>query len=392
MVWLPGKSESGEGETPYVARLFVTAANTNSVYTLGVSEGKELRLLETINTAMTPRQPAGMTPSALALAPDGKHLYVVCSDGNVVAVVDVSADRSHVEGFVPTGWYPTAARALADGTLVVLNGRGSGSHPNPKGPNPARRPEASHVGSAAVEYVGRIQTGTASFIERFDQEQLQAYTKTVSQTRPYRDEKLDMSNPFPPIEHVIYIVKENRTYDQVFGDIKQGNGDPSLVLFGEKITPNHHKLARQFVLLDNFYVNSDVSADGHDWSTSAIAHDYIQKMWPNSYASRRDHYDYEGQEATAAPPAGYLWTSAAGARISMRNYGYIVEKRAEAAPDGSQVETVRDPMLKTSPTVSTAPSISTIRTWSGRKSSWRILRNLRKRAQMPKMIFMRLRQ
>jgi YVTN family beta-propeller protein len=345
MVWLAGKGEAEEGETPYVARLFVAASNTNSVYTLGVSESKDLRLLETINVAMTPRQPAGMTPSALAVGRNGKHLYVVCSDGNVLAVVDVSEEHSRVQGFVPTGWYPTAVRVLPGGTIVVLNGHGGGSHPNPNGPNPSRKPEASHTGSAAVEYVGRIQTGTASFIDPLTDDQLQAYTKTAMDNSPYRDEKLEVSNPFPPIQHIIYIVKENRSYDQVLGDIKEGNGDPSLTLFGEKITPNEHKLARQFVLLDNFYVNSDVSADGHAWSTAAIATDYIQKMWPNSYAGRRNNYDYEEQEATVVPPAGYLWTSAAGAGITIRNYGYMTQNRAKAAADGTQVEMVRDPVL-----------------------------------------------
>ena len=351
MVWRPGKSESTEGEapegeTPWAARLFIAAANTNSVYTLGVSESKDLRLVETINIAMTPRQPAGMTPSGLALSPDLKRLYVVCSEANAVAVADVSGEHSHVDGFIPAGWYPTAARTLPNGTLVVLNGRGGGSHANPHGPNPARRPEPVHAGGAAVEYVGRIQTGTASFIEAFSEEQLQAYTKTAIDNSPYRDEKLQMPNPFPPIEHIIYIVKENRSYDQVLGDIKEGNGDASLVLFGENVTPNQHKLARQFVLLDNFYVNSDVSADGHCWSTAAIATDYIQKMWPNSYANRRNTYDYEEQEATDAPPAGYLWTSAAEKGISIRNFGYMAENKAKAAPDGTQVELVRDPVLK----------------------------------------------
>ena len=345
IVWRPGQNDVPEGETPWAGRLFIAAANTNSVYTLGVSEGKELRLVETINTAMTPHQPAGMTPSGLALSPDGKRLFVVCSDANAVAVADVSGDRSHVEGFLPTGWYPTAARALPNGTLVVLNGRGLGSHPNPNGPNPARQSEPLHQGVALPEYVGRIQTGTASFIEPFSDAQLQAYSKTVLGNSPYRDDKLEASNPFPPIQHIIYIVKENRSYDQVLGDMKEGNGDASLVLFGEKITPNQHKMARQFVLLDNFYVNSDVSADGHSWSTAAIATDYIQKMWPNSYAGRRKNYDYEEQEPTDAPPAGYLWTSAAGAGLSIRNFGYMVQNRSKPAADGTQVEAVRDPVL-----------------------------------------------
>jgi hypothetical protein len=307
-----------------------------------------------------------------------------------VAVVDVSQERSHVEGFIPTGWYPTAARALGDGTLVVLNGRGAGSHPNPQGPSPARRPELVHGGTSSIQYVGRIQTGTASFIAPFNEDQLAAYTRTVIANSPYRDEKLETPNPFPPVEHVIYIVKENRTYDQVLGDMKEGNGDPSLVLFGENVTPNHHKLARQFVLFDNFYVNSDVSADGHCWATAAIATDYIQKLWPNSYAGRRNNYDYEGQDPTDAPPAGYLWTSAAGAGLSMRNFGYMVQNRSKSAADGVQVETVRDPIL----------SHVTNRFYRGFDLEYpdgervkiflRDLADFEKSGQMPRLIFIRL--
>ena len=358
MVWLPGKNQPAEGELGWVARLFVAAANTNSVYTFGVSEGNELRLLESINVAMTPRQPVGMTPSALALSSDGKRLYVVCSDANAVAVVDLSQDRSDVLGFVPTGWYPTAARVLPDGRLVVLNGRGGGSHPNPRGPDPTRHPEPTHEGVESPQYVGRMQTGTASFIDPINDEKLRHFSRAVLMNSPYRDARLDdagtaHSGPIPnhpgtasPIQHVIYIVKENRTYDQVLGDMKEGNGDASLVLFGEQVTPNEHKIAREFVLLDNFYVNSDVSADGHNWSTAAIASDYVEKMWQNSYAHRRELYDYEGQEITAVPPAGYLWTNAAAAGISMRNYGYFATNLKTPADDGTQVQTVRDPILR----------------------------------------------
>ena len=357
MLWLDGKNEPAEGEAKWVARLFVAAANTNSVYTFGVSESNELHLIESINVAMTPRQPLGMTPSALTLEPERKRLYVVCSDANAVAVVDVSQDHGDVLGFIPTGWYPTAARVLADGRLAVLNGRGAGSHANPQGPNPTSHPEPAQTGTVGVQYVARLQTGSASFIDRITVAQLRDYTKTVLDNSPYRDTRLDdagtaNSGPIPnhpgtksPIEHVLYIVKENRTYDQVLGDMKEGNGDASLVLFGEQATPNEHKIAREFVLLDNFYVNSDVSADGHNWSTAAIAPDYVQKMWPNSYAKRRNLYDYEGQEATATPPAGYLWTNAAAAEVSMRNYGYFVTNVTQAAV-GAQVGTVRDPVLR----------------------------------------------
>ena len=344
MLWRAGKNEPAEGEPAWAARVFVAAANTNSVYSVAVSESKELRLVEVINVAMTPRQPVGMTPSALALSPDAGRLYTVCSDANAVAVVDISRERSDVQGFIPTGWYPTAARALADGTLVVLNGRGGGSHANPHGPNPARRPEPVHAGVPSPEYVAAIQHGSASFIPPFKDAELEAYTKTVRNNSPYRDEKLDAKPTLPPIQHVIYIVKENRTYDQVFGDLKEGNGDPSLVLFDDNAGPNHRKLAREFVLLDNFYVNSDVSADGHSWSTAAIAPDYVQKMWPNSYAKRRTLYDYEGQEPANLPPAGYLWTNAHAAGLSIRNFGYFVEN-GPRNPSGLQVKSVRDPVL-----------------------------------------------
>jgi DNA-binding beta-propeller fold protein YncE len=298
---------------------------------------------------MTPRQPLGMTPSALGLSADGMRLYVACSDANAAAVVNVSQDRSHVEGFIPTGWYPTAVRALPNGALVVLNGKGLRSYPiGQNGPDPTRRPQPVQAGEPApptVQTVSRIQTGTASWIPPFTSEQLATWTAAALSNSPYRDTKLDQSSPLPPIEHVIYIVKENRSYDQVMGDIKEGNGDASLVLFGENVTPNHHKLAREFVLLDNFYVNSDVSADGHNWSTAAIAPDYVQKMWPNKYANRRTTYDFEEQDPLSLPPAGYLWTNAAAAGVSIRNFGYMVNNKANAAPGAEQITGVRDPVL-----------------------------------------------
>jgi hypothetical protein len=240
---------------------------------------------------------------------------------------------------------------------VVLNGKGLRSYPNPKGPGPAHRPAPLHEGTRTDEYVGTIQRGTVSMIDPLTDEQLDAYTKTVLSLTPYRDAVLDdvkipAGNPVPskpgdpsPIQHVVYIVKENRTYDQVFGKLGRGNGDPSLALFDETSAPNHFKLAREFVLLDNFYVNADVSADGHNWTLAAIAPDYVQRLWPNSYGARRRHYDYEGGEPAASPPAGYIWTNAVAARLSLRNYGYFVNNIKEPGPHGLQVESVRDPIL-----------------------------------------------
>ena len=348
MVWRNGGPTDADGDAvKYSARLFVAAANTNSVYSVGVNSAGELSVVERINISMTPRQPLGMTPSALALSPDGKRLFVVCSDGNVAAVVDVSAATSRVEGFIPTGWYPTAARMLPSGTLVIVNGKGLRSYPNPNGPSPAKRVEAAHKSEAERGYVAAMQTGTASWIAPFTDQQLAEWTSKAMSFSAYRDAKLDIPNSFPPeIQHVLYIEKENRTYDQVLGDMKEGNGDPSLVLFGEDVTPNLHKIAREFVLLDNFYVNADVSADGNNWSTAAIAPDWVQKLWPTEYAGRHNFYDFEEQDPTALPPAGYIWSNAAMAGLSLRNYGFMVENKTQIAPEGGdQLAKINDPTL-----------------------------------------------
>jgi DNA-binding beta-propeller fold protein YncE len=353
------EEEARKKSFPYKARIFVTASNTNRVFTVGITESKEMRLIESINVAMTPRQPLGMTPAALALNADQSRLWIVCSDANAVAVADVRTPRSRVLGFVPSGWYPTAVRVLPDGRAVILNGRGERSHPNPKGPQPNQRTQRDHEGIRTDQYIATMQRGSASFVDPVDDASLEAHTQVVFENSPYDDRLLDelnipAGNPVPsrpggpsPIEHVVYIVKENRTYDQVLGDLGRGNGDPSLVLFPERVSPNHHKLAREFVLLDNFYVSADVSADGHAWTTSAIANDYIQKLWPNSYASRRRLYDYEGQEPTAAPPAGYIWTQVLSAGLSMRNYGYFGDfiPLSKVAAGGNHVSGVRDPRL-----------------------------------------------
>jgi len=349
MIWRAGaSSDAAEGEATWAARLFVAASNTNSVYSVGVSTGKELSVLERINVAMTARQPLGMTPSGLALSPDGKRLYVACSDGNVAAVVDVSGQVSHVDGFIPAGWYPTAVRVLPSGTVVIVNGKGLRSYANPNGPVPTKQAETAtlHIGARGPGFVGNMQTGTASWIDPFTDDQLAAWTKKALTLSAYRDAKLDEGSALPPIRHILYIEKENRTYDQVLGDMKEGNGDASLVLFGENVTPNLHKLAREFVLLDNFYVNADVSADGNNWSTAAISPDWVTKLWPSEYAGRHRLYDFEEQDPTSLPPAGYIWTNASAAGLSLRDYGFMVVNKTEIGPAGTdQLTGINDPIL-----------------------------------------------
>ena len=314
IVWRARKAEENrEEQARWTGRLFVSAANTNNVYVVGVSESKDLRMIESVNVAMTARMPAGMTPTALAMNADESKLFVVCSDANALGS-GRHLGRKQCRSWVRSDRLVSDRRAVSRGRTPGGSQRTRTCEvlPNPNGPNPTVRPAPLHLGGPIVQYVGRLQTGTASVIDPFDDEALDNYTKTVLTNSPYRDDKLDrldipVGNPVParpgdpsPIQHVIYIVKENRTYDQVLGDLGVGNGDPSLTLFHEKSSPNHHKLAREFVLFDNFYVNADVSADGHNWSTSAIAPDYVQKMWPNSYGGRRKTYDYEGGEVAAS--------------------------------------------------------------------------------------------
>jgi DNA-binding beta-propeller fold protein YncE len=364
MVWVNHAVANDEGEAgSYAARLFVTASNTNNAYAFGASADGQLTMLETINLSLTPMQPLGMTPTALAFDAKGTTLYAVCSDGNAVAAVDISAARSRVIGFIPTGWYPTAARIAPDGELIIVNGKGLGSKPNPRGPNPSIRPAPSHEGGVSpdqVQYVAHIQTGTVGFLPAPDTAQLEEFTRIVRENSPYRDELVDgppnseqtaffqrtQSHP-SPIEHVIYIIKENRTYDQVLGDMPKGNGDPSLTLFGEKYTPNLHQLAKDYILYDNFYENADVSAEGHNWASAAIAPDYTVKLWPSEYGHRSKVYDFEGGEPANTPPAGYIWDNALQAGVTVRDYGqWTANFPLKQVVDGIQIKTIKDLALQ----------------------------------------------
>ena len=338
--------EEGEPAPAWRYRLFVAAANTNTVFAVGIADNKSMTLAETINVALTPRHPLGMTPSALALSPDQTRLVAVCSDANAAAVADISEARSRVAGFIPTGWYPTATRVLADGRILVLNGKGAGSRPNPAGPSPLEPEKDARRG-----YVGNLQTGTMSVIDPLTDDALDQYSRIVAGLSPYRDAELDAPNVDSaiwtrpgrpsPIEHVIYIIKENRTYDQVFGKLGKGNGDPALTLFDESAAPNHYKLAREFVLFDNFYVNADVSADGHNWATAAIAPDYTQRLWPSNYGRRLKYYGFEGGEPANIPPAGYLWSNALSAGLSVRNYGEFVFENRVGDPALEKITNLR---------------------------------------------------
>jgi YVTN family beta-propeller protein len=322
-------------------RLFVACASSNCVSVIDTKRGI---VTETIMTSLFPRAPEGTTPDALALSPDGKVLYVANADNNDVAVIDVAEPgKSQVKGFIPTGWYPTSVAVTPDGkNLLVGVGKGNQTKPNPFYKDTAKDEEKKR--GRPYPYIGTTLSGTLSIVPVPDEKQLIDYTAQVYKNCPYSDKLLTAApHPVPtaiptkvgdpsPIKYVIYIIKENRTYDQVFGDIKEGNGDPSLVMFGEKVTPNHHKLAREFVLLDNLYCNGQVSRDGHPWSTMAYHTDYIARDWHLTYSQRKGVSDDE-QGNLSNGPSGYLWDACARAGLNYRSYGEYGKRVSQ--PDGN---------------------------------------------------------
>lgn len=315
--------------------LFVANANRNTVSVIDTDSG---RTLESIWAALYPQSPAGSTPASLALSPDNKTLFIANANNNTVAVFDVSTPgRSRSLGFIPVGWYPTSVRVTPDGqTLLVANRKGVLPQANPHGPQPGV-PSDPHV---PVQYIGSFLHGALSIISLKNlASQMPAYTADAHRCSPLSADATvtiprPANNPIPqqvggssPLKYCIYIIKENRTYDQVFGDLPQGNGDPKLCLFPEAASPNHHKLAREFVLLDNFYAEAEVSAQGHEWSMGAYASDFVEKMWPMNYGHNRSGkfpYPSEGNFPVAFPAAGYLWDRAGEAGVSYRSYGEFV--------------------------------------------------------------------
>lgn len=320
--------------------LFVANANDNSV---SVIDAVNKKVIETLNCALYPNAPAGSTTNAVALSDDQKTLYIANADNNCLAVFDVSNPGfSSSKGFIPTGWYPTCIKVIGK-KIFVSNGKGFTSLANPRGPNPVvKRQKVNYKAGdkskpLQIQYIGGLFIGTMSVIDVPSEKQLGKYSQQVYQNTPYTKERETMTagksgNPIPtktgnssPIKYVFYIIKENRTYDQVLGDVKEGNGDTSLVLFGEKITPNQHKLAKDFVLLDNFFVDGEVSADGHNWSMGAYATDYLEKNWVTSYGGRGGEYDAEGTREIANNKGGFIWDNAKRAGVTYRTYGEFAD-------------------------------------------------------------------
>ncbi|HXB35286.1 MAG TPA: bifunctional YncE family protein/alkaline phosphatase family protein [Puia sp.] len=313
--------------------LYVANANSNSV---SIIDTRTKNLVETLHTALTPDAPIGSTTNSVCLSPDEKMLYIANADNNYLAVFDVS-DPGHSRslGFIPVGWYPTCVRTRGR-EIFVTNGKGLSSFPNPGEPQPGE-PENKHAykksGEILDQYVGSMLKGTLSIIPTPTAATLATYTTQVYANTPFSAAREIQApgvdgNPIPrkagensPIKYVFYVLKENRTYDQILGDLPQGNGDTSLCLFGNQVTPNAHALVNQFVLLDNFYVDAEVSADGHNWSMAGYATDFTEKTWPSNYSGRGGNYDFDGHRPVANPTNGFIWNYCQRAGVSFRNYG-----------------------------------------------------------------------
>ena len=319
-------------------RLFVACANSDDVYVIDTAVED---VIDRIDLRPYPQSRPGTTPNGVAVTGDGRTLYAVDADNNDVAIVDVSRHPACLLGRLPTGWYPTAvALANNDRTLLVANGKGLQSKANPQGPQPTKptTPE--------TEYIGRLFRGTLALValDSIDDALIAKYTTMVAYNNGWDRSKaaLERGNLSAKlsviprrvgepskIKYVLYIIKENRTYDQVFGDLPQGDGDSTLCLFPEEVTPNHHKLAKTWVLFDNFFVDSEVSMDGHPWSTAAIAVDYIEKTWPSRYSRQGLFYAPNPNggadrhilaEEIANPDEGYIWDMARRAGLRIRSY------------------------------------------------------------------------
>ncbi|HTE28471.1 bifunctional YncE family protein/alkaline phosphatase family protein, partial [Flavitalea sp.] len=299
--------------------LYVANANSDLVSVINTKSDKVIR---TISTKPMQELPFGSAPNALTLSADGKTLYVANAGNNVLAVIDLSTGK--VKGLIPTGWYPSAVILSDNGReLIVANTKGVGSRQTGNRPN----------GHSVTD-----QLGSVSFITVPDKSTLETYTikaatnmrlPGIARSIPLEQVKEKLV-PVPTrpgeksvFKHVIYIVKENRTYDQVLGDMPQGNGDSTLCQFGRKISPNHHSLAEQFVLLDNMYCNGVKSAEGHQWTSQGYVTDYLEKAFPDFARS----YPWSGDDPLVFASSGFIWDNVIKSGLKFRTYGEFVQDK-----------------------------------------------------------------
>lgn len=352
------------------SRLYVACDNSDSVAILDTESDRLLAQFAVTapkDVFLNPRGFKGSNPNSLALSPDERTLYVTEGGTNAVAEVQLKQDAGRVAGLIPTGWYPNSVSVSRDGSrLYVVNGK-SPEGPIPQGCGYTPSPADCHAKNSFI-----FQRSRAGFLTlpAPSEKDLEALTQQVAQNDHFRAvgaKDQEMAEFLRGrIHHVVYIIKENRSYDQVLGDLERGNGDPALTSLPEPISPNHHQLARRFVTLDNFYASGEVSGDGWNWSTAARTTDSVEKTLPVEYAGHGLDYTYEGggrnintgiasmegrQQANSLTPndpdllpgtadvdapdaaddddnsagAGYLWDGALRAKLSVRNYGFFID-------------------------------------------------------------------
>ncbi len=330
----PGSHPTAMVLSPDEKLLYVALTNADHVIAVPTNgEGPAMQL----DTAAPGQKFGGSCPSGLANSADGTRLFVADSCLNAVAVFDVanlqgSSGALSAVGFIPTDWYPSALATVGD-DLLIATSKGQGT-----GPNNFRGDTGYERRHRDTAYIPTLLYGSVARVNINDiEKQLPELTKKVEQSNRLNSDSGSLSfvQGSNPIHHVIYIIKENRTYDQVLGDLKVGNGDPSLTLYGGDVTPNQHKLALQFGVLDNFYDSGEVSGDGHEWSTAAIATDYNENTWQIAYRSKERTYDFGGTVADEfpldnneadvdAPTTGYIWDNVASHGLTYRDYGEFI--------------------------------------------------------------------
>ncbi|HYW38792.1 MAG TPA: phosphoesterase, partial [Terriglobales bacterium] len=342
--------------SPNEETLYVALANADMVAAIDLSSGLPLQRYR------TSLKDPGSVLQAIALSPDGKHLYAASASLDAIVVFEIKdfpkltghdivaqLEFDNPPGFIPTEWYPSAL-AIAGNDLLIATAKGQSSGPNNmQGTLKGERKRKDHP------YIPTLIGGSIARFHLADiDKNLAAYTQEVEEDNLLRSDggKFTFAGGSNPIRHVIYVLKENRTYDQIFGDLPAGDGDASLTMYGTDITPNQHKLALQFGVLDNFYDSGEVSGDGHLWSTAAITSDYNEKTWPIDYRSKERTYDSGGSVAEELPleqgipdvddPAtGFLWDNLARRGLTYRIYGEFIaavwckSEKAESPKQGT---------------------------------------------------------
>ncbi|HEX3661949.1 MAG TPA: phosphoesterase [Acidobacteriaceae bacterium] len=358
---------SADGQTLYIA-----LANRDTVAVVGVG-GAKMAITGLLDARLPGQAFFGAEPDAVVLSNDGKTLYTADSVSDAVAAFDLQRlngpEALHVPvGFIPTEWYPTAL-AVKGEHLYVATGKGQGTGPNaapqPEAPNPLPA-EIKRLEKRPHTYIATMLHGSLATIDL--QEASAHYreltTEVLKSNLMYAARKpIEFRNGGDPIQHVIYIIRENRTYDQLLGDLGVGDGDPSLTMYGESITPNLHALAKQFGVLDNFYDSGEVSGDGHVWSTAGISSDYNERTWQVAYRGHERVYDFEGVVEGGYPLlegipdidepfSGYLWTDFARSHKTYYHFGEFISSQFctdEATSDHGKPEDQKLPEVAGTP-------------------------------------------